>query len=168
MSLSSLRRHNKKTQTRTQLVEQLESRVLFDLVPTIPGTVPSAAIATERVRDAVVVDLTNSGASPINGSYSMELFVSPDGMIGDATPIGTVTKNLPKLGAGKTRAVSFAISQFPLVSNGPYHILAEVGGSLAGIGDNTAASGGTVTITDPFIDLSDSISFLGAGHQALP
>jgi hypothetical protein len=159
--MSSVSSSARNKNARPQFVEQLESRTYFDLVPTIPGAVPSSLIATQKTRDTVVVDLTNSGASPIRGAYTLELLASPNGLIGDATAITTVTKELTPLAAGKTRAVTVALGQFPLVTNGGYNIIAEVTGSLAGVGDNTAVSGGQVTVTDPFIDLSDSITLVG-------
>ena len=84
------------------MVEPLESRTYYDLVPTVVGTLPESVIATVKTNDAITVDLTNTGATTIKGAYGLELLASPDGLLADATPIVTVNKNLAPLGAGRT------------------------------------------------------------------
>jgi uncharacterized membrane protein len=135
----------------------------FDLVPSIVGTMPTAAIATVKVKDAITVDLTNTGGSTINGGYTLTLLLSADQTLdGSDTQIVAVTKNLPSLKAGANRSLVVKIGDFPDVTNGNYFILAEVTGTLAGASDNVAATAGEIAITDPFVDLSDTVVYAGA------
>jgi hypothetical protein len=144
--------------TNMPAVEPLESRTLFDLVPAIASTLPASLIATIKTNDAVTVNLKNTGGATISGSYTLSLFASLDQTLdGSDTQIVSLTTNLAPLKAGATHAVKLKLAAFPDVANGDYFVLAEVTGSLAGVGDNVATSGSTVAITDPFIDLSDSI-----------
>lgn len=139
-------------------VEALESRTLFDVVPSIASTLPASLIATVKTNDTVTVDLTNSGSAAASGAYTVVLLASSDQTFDSSdTPIATVSGVLPPLKAGGVHPVKVKIGSFPDVPNGAYFVLAEVTGSLAGSGDNVGASSGTVAITDPFIDLSDSI-----------
>jgi CARDB len=148
----------KQREVRVASVEPLESRTLFDLVPTIVSTLPASLIATVKTNDAVTVALTNSGSTTISGSYTLTLLASSDQTLDDSdTQIVSLTANLGPLKAGGTHDVKLKIGAFPDVANGPYFVLAEVTGSLAGSGDNVGASSGTIAITDPFVDLSDSI-----------
>jgi hypothetical protein len=124
---------------------------------------PIEAIATVKVHDAITVDLTNSGGSTIKGAYTVTLFLSADQTLdGSDTQIVSVTENLPSLKAGQSRGLVVKVSDFPNVTNGNYFILTELTGTLAGAGDNVAATAGTITITDPFIDLRDTVVYTGA------
>jgi CARDB len=144
--------------TNMPAVEPLESRTLFDLVPAIASTLPASLIATIKTNDAVTVNLKNTGGATISGSYTLSLFASLDQTLdGSDTQIVSLTTNLAPLKAGATHAVKLKLAAFPDVPNSDYFVLAEVTGSLAGAGDNAAISGSTIAITDPFIDLSDSI-----------
>jgi hypothetical protein len=144
-----------------QFIEALESRTLFDLVPTAVSNIPANVVGGQHTNGAIFVDVENTGAAAIRGDYTLTLLVSPDGAIGDASAFTTRNEFLARLNPGTTRAVRVAIGNYPAVAAGNYHVLAEIGGSLAGVGDNVVASTETVNIATPFIDLTDSIRLVG-------
>jgi hypothetical protein len=160
MSKQQLARNRR--QNRRALFEALESRTHFDLVPTSVTGVPASLIATVPTTDAVTVNLENTGSKAISGAYTVKLFASANQALdGSDTQITSVAETLSSLAAGKSKAISVKIGSFPYVTGGKYYVLAEVTGSLAGSNDNVAASSSQVTITDPNIDLTDSVAFKG-------
>jgi hypothetical protein len=156
---------------RTSLIESLEPRAYFDLVPSIASPLPANIVATVKNTSTVTVDLTNTAGATIKGPYTLTLFASADTTLdipGD-TQIATISKSLPSLASGKFIPIKFKLSDFPDVPNGSYFLLADVTGTLAGAGDNIATSDTSIAVADPFIDLTDSISNIApASGQADP
>jgi hypothetical protein len=150
-------------QIRRALCEALESRTLFDLVPTSVTEVPTSLIATVPTTDKVMVDLKNTGTAKISGAYTVKLFASLNQTLDDSDDqIVLVGETLASLSAGSSREISVSLGSFPDVSAGKYYILAEITGSLAGSGDNVVASTSQVSITDPAIDLTSKDVLTGS------
>jgi hypothetical protein len=142
--------------------ESLESRTHFDLVPTSVTGVPATLIATVPNSDKVTVELKNTGTEKISGAYTVTLFASTgQSFSGPHTEITSVPETLSSLSAGSSKSISVSLGAFPDVQNGKYYVLAEITGSLAGSGDNVVASTSQVTITDPFIALTDTALLKG-------
>jgi hypothetical protein len=162
MSPSHLRGRDERTASQIINVESLESRTLFDLVPSIAGVLPPSLIGTVKTKSQVSVELTNTGASPIKGAYTIQLLTSEDGQLGDATPITAVkNEHLTPLGAGKMRPMRLPLGAFPNVPTGNYFVLVEVGGVLTNVADNVGKSNTTIAETAPFIDFADTIVRVG-------
>jgi hypothetical protein len=150
------------------MIEPLEARAYFDLVPSIVGAIPTTLIPTLRNNSHVTVDLTSSASTTASGAYTVTLLTSTTPDLTGATPVTTVSSS-GAFRAGRPKSVRFSLSDFPDVPDGSYYLLAEVTGPLAGVTDNAAGSISTVAITDPFIDLSDSVIIPNAGSdQVLP
>jgi hypothetical protein len=146
---------------RTVSFEALESRTHFDLVPMSVKDVPANLIATDSTRDKVKVELQNTGKEKISGSYTLTLFASATSALtisGSDTQITSVDETLKSLSTGASRSISVSLGTFPQVANGQYYILAQITGSLALPGHEVAASGNRVAITNPFIDLTDTVA----------
>ena len=156
--------------SRHALIEPLEGRTFFDLVPSIAGVLPSELVATVKNNSQVTVDLTNTGGSSVSGAFTVALFASTSPVLGAAvdTPVGSITESRA-FGVGIVRDVKFKLTDFPDVANGSYYLLAEVTGPLAGTTDNVAVSNTTIGVADPFVDLSDTVSIVGsANSEVLP
>jgi hypothetical protein len=162
-------RRGRVNQASSIAMESLEPRAYFDLVPSFTGTLPGSLVATEKNTSMVTVDLTNTGATTIKGPYTLTVYASTSSTFGAATdtPIATATKSAPSLATGKFTSDKFKLTDFPDVANGSYFLLAQITGSLAGAGDNVAASSSAITVTDPIIDLSNSVSLVAPASGEL-
>jgi hypothetical protein len=161
-------KHNRRVSNRTGMIEALEARAYFDLVPSFQGVVPVTIIPTLRNSSHVTVELTNNGLETVSGAYTVTLLTSTSPSLTGATPVTTITRS-GTFAVNRPRPVSFSLTDFPDVPDGQYYLLAEVTGPLAGVGDNATASVGTVGVTDPYLDLSDSVIITSAASdQVLP
>jgi hypothetical protein len=152
------------------MIEPLEARAYFDLVPTFTAALPATLIPTLRNNSRVTVNLTNTGPATVSGAYTVELMASTDPTPGAAadTGVATITKS-GTFPANRPRPVTFSLTDFPDVPNGSYYLIAEVSGPLVTASENITATARTIAVTDPFLDLSTSVIIAStANDQVLP
>jgi fibronectin type 3 domain-containing protein len=123
------------------------------IVPTIAGKLPASAIAGHRLNVNLTVTLTNSAASPLDGTANGAFYLSA-GTTVDASSIA-----LPAAFAKKLKLKPH--QKFPLhlklgsvpasVGSGTYHLLFQVTDST---GAKNTVNAGTITIAPPEIDLT--------------
>jgi hypothetical protein len=117
---------------------------------------PTSVVAgSHGVPSKVVV--TNSGTTTATGSMVVKLYasLSPTAVLGNAIPLGTVTKSI-KLGVGKKITINFPAFKWPAGVNGQYFLVAVVnpGNTIieTNYADNLAASAQSVKVAPPFFD----------------
>ena len=163
---------NRPTVSPVSVMEALEQRALFSVDPTITGVLPATLVATVKNTTSVTLTLTNSGAVPAKGPYTIRLFASVDQTLDPSdTLISTTAKTLASLKAGAGRSMKFKLGTVPVVpTDGAYFILADITGAINGGVDSVSASAGTVAIANPFIDLSDTVAITApaAGRTVTP
>jgi hypothetical protein len=153
------------------VIESLETRAYFDLVPSISGAIPTEVVATVKNNLIVTVDLTNNAGTTARGPFTLALFASTQPTFGAATDtqVSSISKTAASFLPNKSTAFKLKLTDFPDVANRNYYLIAQVTGSLAGTSDNVAASSTTIAVADPFIDLSDSVSIVSpADDSVLP
>jgi hypothetical protein len=131
------------------------------LAATIPGPLPATLITTVKNQTTISVNLANTGPAAVKGKYTVSFYASTDQALDPTTDtkISTLSASLPKLAIGGNKLVKFKLGTVPRVpTSGPYFILVDVSGAPTGGLDVIAASPGTVAITNPFVDLSDTVT----------
>lgn len=134
---------------------------VVDLTASVQAQLPSAAVGGQTKGKAAVA-VTNAGSDTLSGNVTVSLYASADGTLdGNDTLITSVVKKL-KLSAGKAKSVAMKFL-FPAVADGDYQILGKV--ESAGETDaanNTSATGTTVRIAAPFVDLLPAVQSTAA------
>jgi hypothetical protein len=142
-----------------RLIEPLEQRTFFDLVPSISSVLPAELVTSVKNNSTVTVDLTSNASAKVTGSYTLTVFASTSPVLGAATDTQLFSaSHSAAFSPGRASATKIKLTDFPAVPNGNYYLLAEVTGSLAGTSDNLAVSSTTTAVAAPVIDLTDAIS----------
>jgi hypothetical protein len=150
------------------VIESLESRKLLsgsgtlELLVTVPGPIPSTAVAGAKVNDRIEVKIFNDGTGSLRGRTAVTLYASPDGTFNDTdTQVGAVTPSLV-IPAGSSRNIFITVSSFPQTLDGNYFLLADV---VAPSQTIQGVSGTAVDVSPGYVDLSNAITSLPAvGH----
>jgi hypothetical protein len=149
-------------QNSSRHIERLESRQLLsaDLTGVFFGKVPTAIPL--QVTNHLTVRVTNQGDASAVGAASVLLYASTDASLdsGD-TLLGTGTAKL-NLKATKSSNVTVKFASPSALITGGYYLLADIvdgsGITEQNTANNVVATASTVTITQPFVDLTDSIT----------
>jgi hypothetical protein len=122
--------------------------------PTILATLPAAVVGGAKVKGAkLAVTVTNSGTTDLTAPVTVSLFASTDATVdGSDTPVGTPVTKVLKLKPGATKPVKLKLTEVPNVPDGDYFLLAQT--TANGATGGTAATGTTVNIAAPFVDLT--------------
>jgi hypothetical protein len=129
------------------------------LAPTVFVTLPSTAIAGEKVKGAsALISVTNVAPEDFNGPVTVTLYASLDNDLQKDTDaqILTTTKKL-KVATASSADLKIKIPSLPNVPDGTYVVIAEL---VASVGTGVNASDDGVLIAAPFIDLSGQFASL--------
>jgi len=147
------------------VIESLESRTLLSasgtpsLVATVPGPLPSMAVAGAKVNDHVEVTIDNIGTGKSSGRTTITLFAVPTGNNNNPeVQIGSLKESLT-IPAGSTKEFKVSVPMIPQSLDGEYNVLADVTAPNA-TADGTSST--SVDVSPPFIDLSDAITSVPA------
>lgn len=149
-------------------IESLESRTFLSssgtpsLLVTVPGPIPSSAIAGAKANDHIEVNVANDGTGKFAGRTTVALYASPNGAYSNAdAQLGTLTRNL-SVPAGTSKNVAIKVSDFPQNLDGDYFLLANV---ITPTETVEGVSATAVDVSPPFVDFSNAIiSVPGIGH----
>ena len=153
-------------------VEALEGRRLFaagadtsvalpDLAAALAARLPAQAVGGDPVKGSASVRVRNEGTAAAAGPVAVSLFLSADAVYDPAdAPVATSTASL-KLRPGSAKVVRLKVTTLPDVAEGSYRLLARVDAddrtAEADESNNVSATGSTVTIARPLVDLVGAV-----------
>jgi uncharacterized delta-60 repeat protein len=118
------------------------------LASTVAASLPKAAVGGAKVKQSVVVTVSNPTTTALSGPVTVTLYVSPyQSSLTDATQLSVTTKSL-KLKPRQRAALKLTLSSFPDVPNGTYYLVASV---KAADGTVTDVAGPSLSIAAPFV-----------------
>ncbi len=149
-------------QTKSRHIDVLESRTLFsvDLTGVFFGKVPTAIPL--QATNHLTVRVTNQGDASAVGAASVLLYASTDATLDASDTLLCTTNTKLNLKATKSSNVNLKFTSPTTLTTGSYYLLADIVGGATITEQNTAnnvlATASAVTITQPFVDLTDSIT----------
>jgi Tol biopolymer transport system component len=141
-----------------------------DLVPTLSGTLPPAAIAGGKVKARPVVTIANAGPDAFAGPVTVTLFVSTDQALDNADLVASrsITRKV-KLKAGQAKTLRIPLNSLPDVPDGSYFLLAQLDPGQTGdtnSDNNVTAFAQPIVLAAPFVDLTGVFAGSPTGFSA--
>ncbi|HET6250639.1 MAG TPA: choice-of-anchor tandem repeat GloVer-containing protein [Tepidisphaeraceae bacterium] len=114
----------------------------------VTGKVPSSVVGGATANSNVSVSVQNTGSAQVKGNVTVQLYVSPDGSLGDATPVGSPVTKKVSIKPSKSAAIHVKIKSFPSEPSGSYQLIASVTGPS---GNSSSAAGPSLMIAPAFV-----------------
>lgn len=148
----------RKTSSAPCFAECLEPRRLLAADLSASFTAAPAAF-TPKAPAKVAIRVTNAGDTTVAGTANVELFLSTDPTFDPTadTSIGTFSKRV-NVRAGKGANLKYSIPVVSTVPDGNYYLFAQI---EAGASSAVAASSGTVSVEQPFVQVLESVGQFG-------
>lgn len=124
----------------------------------VSGNVPPSVVAGggSNLNAHLKVLLKNDGTSAVKGSSEkIQLYLSPDGLLSDATAVSAAITKKVSLKVSQSESVPVTIKSLPTsLPAGTYQLVAAVTDSSG----TSTATGSSVTVAAPFVSLSGTVA----------
>ena len=114
----------------------------------VTGKVPGSVVGGASANSSVSVVAQNTCTGELKEDVTVQLYVSPDGSLADATPVGSPVVKKVSLKASKSVRIPVKIKSFPSEPGGTYQLIAAVTDSS---GNTSSVAGPSLTIAPPFV-----------------
>jgi uncharacterized repeat protein (TIGR03803 family) len=114
----------------------------------VSGSVPTSVVGDQTANSKVDVSVQNTSSAAVKGNVTVQLYVSSDGTLTNATPVGSPITKKVSLKASASKAIPIKIKSFPSEPAGSYQLVASVTDPS---GNTSTAAGPSLTIAPAFV-----------------